>query len=91
MPLTNILKIELFDVCGIDFMEPFSKSFGHEYILLVVDYVSKWVEAIPTRTNDSRVVCDFVRKKIYSAGLEHPAHLSVMGGVIFAIKFLKRC
>ena len=30
------------------------------YILLVVDYVSKWVEAKPTRANDAKVVVDFV-------------------------------
>ena len=66
MPLTNVLEIELFDVWGIDFMGPFANSFGHEYILLTVDYMSKWVEAIPTRTNDSRVVCDFVRKNIFT-------------------------
>ena len=66
MSLTNILEIELFDVWGIDFMGPFLKSYGYEYILLAVDYVSKWVEVIPTRTNDSRVVCDFVKKNIFS-------------------------
>ncbi|WMV22765.1 hypothetical protein MTR67_016150 [Solanum verrucosum] len=31
-----------------------------------VDYVSKWVEAIPTRTNDARVVCEFLRKNIFT-------------------------
>ena len=34
----------------------FPVSFGYVYILLVVDYVSKWVEAKPTRTNDAKVV-----------------------------------
>jgi len=46
-------------------MGPFPVSFGFLYILLAVDYVSKWVEAIPTRTNDSRVVADFVRSNIF--------------------------
>ena len=41
MSLTNILEVELFDVWGIDFMGPFPSSYGHKYILLVVDYVSK--------------------------------------------------
>ena len=45
MPLNLILKIELFDVWDIDFMGLFSNSFGNQYILVVVDYVSKWVEA----------------------------------------------
>ena len=37
MPLTNVLEVELFDVWGIDFMGPFPSSYGHKYILLVVD------------------------------------------------------
>jgi len=43
----------------------FSVSFGFVYILLVVDYVSKWVEAKPTRTNDAKVVVDFVRSNLF--------------------------
>ncbi|XP_075479291.1 uncharacterized protein LOC142520176 [Primulina tabacum] len=66
LPLTNILEVELFDVWGIDFMGPFPPSFGHSYILLVVDYVSKWVEAIATNTNDARVVSKFVHKNIFT-------------------------
>ncbi|XP_045820253.1 uncharacterized protein LOC123913526 [Trifolium pratense] len=65
MPQQPMLFCEVFDVWGIDFMGPFPVSFGFLYILLAVDYVSKWVEAIPTRTNDSRVVADFVRSNIF--------------------------
>ena len=43
MPLTYNLQVELFDVWGIDFMGPFLKSHDCEYILVTVDYVSKWV------------------------------------------------
>ncbi|XP_075507459.1 uncharacterized protein LOC142544284 [Primulina tabacum] len=66
LPLTNILEVELFDVWGIDFMGPFPHSFGNYYILLVVDYVSKWVEAIATNTNDACVVAKFVHKNIFT-------------------------
>ena len=45
MPLQGILVVQIFDVWGIDFMGPFPSSFGNIYILLVVDYVSKLVEA----------------------------------------------
>ena len=47
MPLTYNLQVELFVVWGIDFMGPFLKSHDCEYILVAVDYVSKWVEALP--------------------------------------------
>ena len=66
MSLTNILEVELFDVWGIDFMGPFPSSYGHKYILLVVDYVSKWVEEIPTITCDAKVVLSFIRSNIFS-------------------------
>ena len=66
MPLNPILVVEIFDVWGIDFMGPFPPSFGHEYILVAVDYVSKWIEAIATRTNDHRVVLKFIQKNIFS-------------------------
>ena len=48
MLLNNIHEVEIFDVWGINFMGLFPISFGNTYILLAVDYVSKWVEAIAT-------------------------------------------
>ena len=66
MPLNPILVVELFDVWGIDFMGPFPTSYGHTYILVGVDYVSKWVEAIPCKTNDHRVVLKFLKANIFS-------------------------
>ncbi|CAN6687996.1 unnamed protein product [Malus baccata var. baccata] len=56
MPQQPLSFVEIFDVWGIDFMGHFPPSFGFTYILLAVDYVSKWVEAKATRTNDSKVV-----------------------------------
>ena len=66
MPLNPIFVVELFDVWGIDFMGPFPTSYGHTYILVGVDYVSKWVEAIPCKTNDNRVVLKFLKSNIFS-------------------------
>ena len=66
MPMSPILIIEIFDVWGIDFMGPFPNSFGNLYILLAVDYVSKWVEAIPTKSNDNKVVLKFLKENIFS-------------------------
>ena len=62
MPQNFILEYEIFDVWGIDFMGPFPMSFGNKYILVAVDYVSKWVEAQALPTNDARVVTKFLRK-----------------------------
>ena len=60
-----IFVCEIFDIWGIDFMGPFLASSSFMYILLTVDYVSKWMEAKATRTNDSKVVVDFVRSNIF--------------------------
>ncbi|KAM2645801.1 hypothetical protein EV1_019313 [Malus domestica] len=66
MPQVSILNVEIFDVWGTDFMGLFPSSYGFMYILLAVDYVSKWVEAKATRTNDSKVVADFIRTNIFA-------------------------
>ena len=66
MPLTNIIEIELFDVWGIDFMGPFPSSYGNKYILVGVDYISKWVEVIASPTNDAKVVTKFLRRNIFT-------------------------
>nr|GEY24862.1 hypothetical protein [Tanacetum cinerariifolium] len=61
MPQNSIQICEIFDVWGIDFMGPFSSSRGNKYILVAVDYLSKWVEAKALPTNDARVVCKFLK------------------------------
>ena len=66
MPLNLILVVYLFDVWCIDFMGPFPASFGYVYILVGVDYVSKWVEAIPCRAADHEVVLKFLKENIFS-------------------------
>ncbi|GKF64703.1 reverse transcriptase domain-containing protein, partial [Tanacetum coccineum] len=44
-----------------DFMGPFPSSKGNKYILVAVDYLSKWVEAKALPTNDARVVFKFLK------------------------------
>ena len=66
MSLNSILEVELFDVWGIDFMGPFSFSYGNIYILLVVYCMFKWVEAITTVTCEAIVVLKFLNKHIFS-------------------------
>jgi len=66
MPLHGILEVELFDVCGIDFMGPFPPSFANVYILVAVDYVSNWVEAVALLANDGGAVVSFLKKNIFT-------------------------
>ena len=66
MPLQGILVVQLFDVWGIDFMGPFLSSLGNLYILLVVDYVSKWVEATTCPKYDANTVVGFLQRNILS-------------------------
>nr|GEX99617.1 reverse transcriptase domain-containing protein [Tanacetum cinerariifolium] len=61
MPQNSIQVCEIFDVWGIDFMGPFLSSKGNKYILVVVDYFSKWVKAKALPTNDARVVVKFLK------------------------------
>ena len=66
MPLNPILEVEIFDVWGIDFMEPYPSSFGNQYILVAVDYMSKLVEDVSTKINDNRIVVKFLKENIIS-------------------------
>nr|GFA81898.1 reverse transcriptase domain-containing protein [Tanacetum cinerariifolium] len=61
MPPNSIQVCEIFDIWGIDFMGPFPSSKGNKYILVAVDYLSKWVEAKALPINDARVVVKFLK------------------------------
>ena len=82
MPLTLILIIEIFYCWGLDFIGPLPPPCGYLYILLIVDYVSKWVEAIPTRTNDHKVVLKFLKEHIFSR-FGMPCAIISDGGIHF--------
>ena len=81
-PMSTILEVELFDLWGIDFTGPFPPSFSNLFILLAVDYVSKWVEAIPTSTNDASVVAKFLHSHIFTQ-FGTPLALITDGGTHF--------
>ncbi|GJS62786.1 reverse transcriptase domain-containing protein [Tanacetum coccineum] len=58
----NAIQVcEIFDVWGIDLMGPFPSSHVNKYILVAVDYLSKWVEAKALPINDARVVVKFLK------------------------------
>ena len=87
MTLTNILEVEVFYVWGIDFMRPFPPSFGNLYILIAVDYVSKWAKVTALSTNDAKTVVAFLQKSIFPS-LALLEQLLVMRVHIFAAKSL---
>nr|GFA46455.1 reverse transcriptase domain-containing protein [Tanacetum cinerariifolium] len=68
MPQNFIQIYEIFDVWGIDFMGPFSSSKGNKYILVAVDYLSKWVEANALPKNDAQVVVKFLKSLLSQFG-----------------------
>ncbi|CAM8977623.1 unnamed protein product [Rhodiola kirilowii] len=46
-------------------MDPFPSSYGNQYILVAVDYVSKWVEAFASPTCDANVVTKLFKRIIF--------------------------
>nr|GEY17894.1 hypothetical protein [Tanacetum cinerariifolium] len=68
MPQNFIQICEIFDVWGIDFMGPFPSFKGNKYILVAVNYLSKWVEAKALPTNDARVVVKFLKSLLSRFG-----------------------
>ena len=66
MPQNPIIVCEIFDIWGMDFMGPFPSSYGNTYILVAVDYVSKWIEAKTTSTCESKEVAKFLKTNIFN-------------------------
>ncbi|XP_074342498.1 uncharacterized protein LOC141680074 [Apium graveolens] len=66
MPLNVLLEVDIFDVWGIDFIGLFVSSCNNQYILLAVDYVSKWVEVKAFPTNYPKLVLTFFHKQIFT-------------------------
>ena len=81
MPMMPIQFCEIFDAWGIDFMGPFVNSQGFEYILLAVDYVSRWIEVVAVRKTDAKAVLKFLTDLISRFG--HPKILISDGGSHF--------
>ncbi|XP_070029572.1 uncharacterized protein [Nicotiana sylvestris] len=54
MPLTTILEIDICDVWGIDFVGLFVRFCRNTYILIAVDYASKWFDVVAFPNNEAR-------------------------------------
>ncbi|GJY99337.1 reverse transcriptase domain-containing protein [Tanacetum coccineum] len=89
MPQNSIQICEIFDVWGIDFMGPFPSSRGNKYILMAVDYLSKWVEAKALPTNDARVFAKVMLKYGVTHRLSTAYHPQTSGQVEDYPGFLK--
>ena len=67
--LVILVDIKKFDVWGFDYMGPFPSSNGFTHTLVAVDYVTKWVEAIPTSSADHNTSIKMLNEVIFQ-GLE---------------------
>ena len=65
MPMNYSLAVEPFDVWGFDYMGPFPSSNGYTHILVPVDYVTKWAEAIPTSSVDHKTSIKMLKEVIF--------------------------
>jgi transposase InsO family protein len=90
IPLRYNIQIDLFNVWGIDFMGPFKNSHGFEHILVMVDYVSKWVEAMPCRKASTEESIDMI-KSVSFPRFGTPRILVSDGGTHFTGKNFKKC
>src|SRR3954469_13283957 len=79
MPMNYSLVIEPFDCWGFDFMGPFPPSKGYTHILVAVDYVTKWVEAIPTNNTDGKTSLKMLKDVIFPR-FGVPRYLMTNGG-----------
>ncbi|GKC74510.1 reverse transcriptase domain-containing protein [Tanacetum coccineum] len=89
MPQNAIQVCEIFDVWGIDFMGLFPSSRGNKYILVAVDYLSKWVEAKALPTNDARVFAKVMLKYGVTHSLSTAYHPQTSGQVEVSNRGLK--
>ena len=90
MPLNSNLQVKIFDVWGVDFMGPIPMSEQCEYILVAVDYVSKWVEALPCVAADSRSSKRMFQETIFPR-FGVPRVVISDGGSHFIDKTFKKC
>ena len=82
MPTNYSLVIEPFDYWGFYFMGPFPPSHKYTHILVVVDYVNKWVEAIPTESADDKTSLKMLKDVIFPR-FGVPRYLMTDGGSHF--------
>jgi hypothetical protein len=64
-------------------------SKGHQFILAITDYFTKWVEAVPMKSVESKDVMNFVKEHvIHSFGI--PQTITTDGGSVFISEEFKK-
>ena len=69
MPLRPIMEIRAFAKWGTDFVgpiKPFSRHTHSKFIIVAMDYLTKWVEAKATVKNDARTTAKFWYKNVFT-------------------------
>lgn len=66
MMLKLILKVEIFDLCRMDFMGLLPSSYRNKYVLVAVYYICTWMEMIALSTNVSKHMLRFLCKNIFA-------------------------
>nr|GEX00720.1 reverse transcriptase domain-containing protein [Tanacetum cinerariifolium] len=83
-------KKEITETFPLETLGPFSYSRGNKYILVAVDYLSKWVEAKALPTNDARVVVKFLKSLFPRFGTPR-AIINDRGTHFYNDQFAKSC
>jgi hypothetical protein len=89
--MNPIIKPWPFKGWGMDMIGKISppSSKGHQYILAITDYFTKWVEAIPRKTVTSKDVINFIKEHvIYRFGI--PQTITTDGESVFISKEFKK-
>jgi hypothetical protein len=90
MPINYSLPLEPFDVWGLDFMGPFlASTTKHTHILVAVDYVTKWVEDIPSKSADHATTIKMLKEIIFPR-FGVPRYLIADGGSHFINGVLRK-
>jgi hypothetical protein len=66
--MTSVVATRPMNILGIDTVGPFTKARSHKYryILIVVDYFSKWTELFPLETTDAVTIINILIKRIFA-------------------------
>jgi hypothetical protein len=89
--MNPIIKPWLFRGWGMDMIGKINppSSKGHQYILAIIDYFTKWVEAIPMKSVTSKDVINFIKEHvIHRFGI--PQTITTDGGLVFISEEFKK-